>query len=113
MLVEIEGCESMEDQEIADWLNVDQCDPGYQLLSEDEIVAEFSQPIPNENLSSDDEAEEDTTINHTQAASMFDKLLTYLERQDDTSPAELLLTKRLRDRSAKKRTSAVKQRFFF
>lgn len=110
MLVEIEGCESMEDQEIADWLNVDQCDPGYQLLSEDEIVEEFSQPTPNENLSSDDEAEEDATINHTQAASMFDQLLTYLERQDDTSPAELLLTKRLRDRSAKKRTSAVKQK---
>lgn len=35
ILADIEGCESMEEGEIYDWLDVDRGDPGYQELTED------------------------------------------------------------------------------
>ena len=84
-------------------------DSGYQLLSDDEIVAQCSQQ-PSEDKSSDNDVEEETVVNHTETTSMFEELLSYLERQDETSPAELLTTKQLQDRAASKRASKLRQK---
>lgn len=101
----IEGCSDIQEQDVSEWINLEKDDPGHQFLSEDEC----SQQVEDD-VSSDDDAEEKTGPNHTEATSMFEKLMSYLERQDDTSPAELLTMKRLRDRAARKRSSKLKQK---
>lgn len=75
-------------------------------------MMKFSKQDIGEKLSSDNDPTSDVTT-HIEATSMFKKLFDHFERQDDSSPSELLLMKRLRDRSARKRTSAVKQKKYY
>lgn len=70
-------------------------------------MMKFSKQDIGEKLSSGYDPTSDGTT-HIEATSMFEKLFNHLERQDDSSPSELLLMKRLQDWFARKRTSAVK-----
>ena len=74
------------------------CDKGYSELS---ICSVHS---------SDDDVEEKTGVNHTEATWMFEELLSYLERQNETSPAELLTMKWLCDQAATKWASKLTQK---
>ena len=47
---------------------------------------------------------------HDEATTMLEGLMTYFEKQNDTSSAELLTLRCLRDRTAKRRQSLLKQK---
>lgn len=92
----------------AEWLAQDTSDPGYQLLSDDEIVA----MVVNEGGESEDESSEEPTttcVTHAQAYSALETALTWLESQTDTDPAHLLLVRRWRNSAAMKRTQTQTQ----
>lgn len=111
MLQNLEGGSQVQIEEVAEWIQGDE-DP-HPTMSEDDIVAACSSHQTTE-LSSDDDddpsVEEKKGPNHTAATRMFEDIMVYLEQQDETSPAELLLIRRLRDRAAKKRSSNLKQK---
>lgn len=76
-------------------------DIGHQVLSEDEIVEACIANTATENDSSegdDDDMEEPVGLTNGEATTMLEKLKTYFEKQSDTSSAELLTLRRLRDR---------------
>ncbi|KAG8300750.1 Transmembrane protein 68 [Homalodisca vitripennis] len=52
---------------------------------------------------------EDPVMSHGDAVTKLNELMVYFERQAETSPAELLMLKRLRDRTARKRQTTLAQ----
>jgi hypothetical protein len=49
-------------------------------------------------------------MSHTEGLNAIETALRYVEQQEDTTPAELLLLRRLRNIEAKKRGTAIKQK---
>lgn len=112
MLRNVEGGTEIQLEDVAEWIQGDE-DP-HPTMTEDDIVASCSSQQAAE-LSSDDDDPDDSVDekkgpNHTEATRMLDEVMVYLEQQDETSPTEMLLIKRLRDRAAKKRSSNLKQK---
>ena len=76
-ILDIERCAQLQEEDVSEWMNSEKDDPGYQLLSDDEIVAQCSQH-PGEHKSFHDDVEEKMGVNHTEVTSMFEELLSYL-----------------------------------
>lgn len=109
---QLEGCADVEESDISEWMNSDN-DIGHQVLSEDEIVEACIANTATEIDSSEDDddgTEESASPTHGEATTMLEGLMTYFEKQSDTSSAELLTLRRLRDRTAKRRQSLLKQK---
>ncbi|KAG8281477.1 hypothetical protein J6590_058371 [Homalodisca vitripennis] len=82
---------------------------GYEPLTDEEVIASF---LPDANESDAEEADgdiEDPVMSHGDAVTKLNELMVYFERQAETSPAELLMLKRLRDRTARKRQTTLAQ----
>jgi hypothetical protein len=47
---------------------------------------------------------------HMEGLNAIETALRYVEQQEDTTPADLLLLRRLRNRAAKKQGTAIKQK---
>jgi hypothetical protein len=98
--------------DISEWINGD-TDVGHQVLSEDEIVNACIENIEIEVDSSedgDDGTDQSTGPTHGEATVMLEQLMTYFEKQSETSSAELLTFGRLRNRTAKLRQSSLKKK---
>ena len=87
----------------------DSTDPGYQLLTDSEIVAEVTRGGDSLDPESDDEVEPQPTVSHAQAFDAFETALKWLEGQSDTDPFHLLLVRKWRDTAAQKRVQTLKQ----
>lgn len=112
MFNQIDGCSNLEMEDIQLWLKDDN-DGGYSAMTDEEIIASCSSTQQEDSDSGEEEGEtSNTQPEMTHAAAMFqlENIMTYLERQPETAPAELLVIKRLRDRAAVKRHTKVKQR---
>uniref|UniRef100_A0A1B6LQW8 DDE-1 domain-containing protein n=2 Tax=Graphocephala atropunctata TaxID=36148 RepID=A0A1B6LQW8_9HEMI len=98
----IDGCSEVDEEDIDNWLLMDS-DGGYKSITDEEIIASCG-VSNNENAEDSDVDEPDVsepdTITHSEAVNLVDKLMTYFEKQEEKSPNELLLLKRLRDRFA-------------
>ncbi|KAG8331672.1 hypothetical protein J6590_037138 [Homalodisca vitripennis] len=73
------------------------------------LIASF---LPDANESDAEEADgdiEDPVMSHRNAVTKLNELMVYFERQAETSPAELLMLKRLRDRTARTRQTTLAQ----
>ena len=95
-------------QHPTDWLAEDSDDPGHQILSDNEIVAEINGEA--DDLPSDTDVDKDsteTTVSHAKAYEALGITLEWLEAQGDT--AHLLLVKKWRDTAARKRFDCLKQ----
>ena len=91
------------------WLAEDTDDPGYQILSDSEKVAEVNGESGD--LPSDDEGVDESTeptVSHAKAYEAFGTALKWLEAQDDVDTAHLLV-KKWRDIDAVKRSDCLKQ----
>lgn len=104
---QIDDCSDVDASDIDNWLETDN-DGGYGALTDEEIIASCS------SKDADNETDEDTehqpkVISHEEATSSLEKLMGYFERQPETTPAELLMLKRMRDRTARKRYAKLKQ----
>ena len=92
-----------------DWLAEDITDPGYQLMSDTEIITEVTRVDINSDPESDVEIVLQPSVTHTQAFDAFQTALDWLEAQSDTDPSRLLLVRKWRDTAAQKRANAMKQ----
>ena len=86
------------------WLAEDSNDPGYQLMTDSEIVADILGKPNNQDsdLSSDDEMNSQPFVTGAEACNAFETALRWLEAQEGTDPFHLLLVKRWRDTAAQK-----------
>lgn len=105
----LKGCGTIDENDVDVWMNSEE-DFDRILLTVDEIVSAcLRDPVTSARLSEDEgEADGQASITHGEGLRMLDGVLTYLEQQSDTSPAELLTVKRIRDRSARKRAQSLK-----
>lgn len=90
-----------------EWLDEDAFDPGYQLMTDEEIIADTL----NENIvdDSDDEAEAISSVTPAQACSAFDTVLEWLESEGGVDSSHLLLIKKWRNIAAMKHLQKLKQ----
>jgi len=91
-----------------DWLEQDASDPGYQIMSEDEIVSTVQNEDGDSDSDSSDELSLQCPVSHAQAYGAFEIALEWLESQQADS-AHLMLVKKWRDQAAVKRGAALKQ----
>ncbi|GBM07000.1 hypothetical protein AVEN_63450-1 [Araneus ventricosus] len=98
-------CGNCEDDDVSSWLDCDADDTGFQLTSDDEIIAQVRKPNSDDVNSESDEDEviETSNISNFDAFECFAKGLMWLEQQTDSDSTELMLLKQLRDREAKQR----------
>lgn len=91
-----------------DWLEQDASDPGYQIMTEDEIVSAVQNEDSDSDSNSSDELSLQCPVSHAQACGAFEIALEWLESQQ-ADPAHLMLVKKWRDQAAVKRGAALKQ----
>ncbi|GBO09966.1 Jerky -like [Araneus ventricosus] len=105
------GCGNCEGDYISSWLNCDADDVGFQLMRDDEIIAQVRKPNSDDDNSESDEVKviETSKISNSDAFDCFAKGLMWLDQQTDSDSTELMLLKRLRDRAAKRRQSCLRQ----
>ncbi|KAG8320469.1 hypothetical protein J6590_068374 [Homalodisca vitripennis] len=95
MFQNIDGCSEVDENDITLWLGADN-NGGYEPLTDEEVTASF---LPDANESDAEEADgdiEDPVMSHGDAVTKLNELMVYFGRQAETSPAELLMLKRLR-----------------
>ncbi|KAG8285736.1 AP-2 complex subunit alpha-2 [Homalodisca vitripennis] len=106
MFQNIDGCSEVDGNDITLWLGADN-NGGYKPLTDEEVIASF---LSDANESDAEEADgdiEDPVMSHGDAVTKLNELMVYFEWQAETSPAELLMLKRLRDRTARKRQTTL------
>ncbi len=97
------------------WLTEDAADPGYQLLSDDDIVEQVVKQTFPEDSDNDDDGDEypsefDEIPKPGEVADMLEKCLLWYERQQESStPTSALLLKQIRDLAITKRHASLKQ----
>ncbi|XP_067136916.1 jerky protein homolog-like [Centruroides vittatus] len=112
LIKECYGFEECDNENIQDWLECDADDPGYQILSDDEIIASVidnQDPCDDEEEPSDDNRAEKGPSSE-EAFHGLETAMKWLEQQEECDTIQLLFLKHVRDLVAKKRVSAVKQK---
>ncbi|MFS1564304.1 MAG: hypothetical protein ACL7AX_13000 [Candidatus Arsenophonus phytopathogenicus] len=113
IIEEIPGSSACEVENVTDWLNCDQDDPGYQIMTDEEIVETLNNATAadeDDDCGDDDEMEDKKGPTHSEAFDALNVALEWAERQDECNPMIVLEVKRLRDLAARKRTTATKQK---
>ena len=100
--------ESTAWQSPSEWLTEDSEDPGYQLMTDDEIVAQVSGEADLPGSESEEEPDLAPTVSHARAHEAFGIALQWLEAQG-TDPAHLLLVKNWMTIAGRKRTNSLTQ----
>ena len=100
--------------EIQTWLENDEQDPGFQLLTEEEICAAVTLNTQEDNVS--DESDEDESsvttqcpVSHSSAAYMLDKSLQWLEHQPEPTVHNVTVLRELWNLASNKRLQALTQ----
>ena len=95
------------------WLAEDSEDPGYQLLTDTEIVAEVTGEKEDSDSGTDDEMVPQELVSHAQAFNAFETSLRWLEAQPNIDPFHLLLVRKWRDCAAQKEPKLKNKLHFF
>ena len=107
--------------EVSEWLQCDMADPGVQLLSDDEIcemVMTDSREEEEEGEEDEEEGEEDEEtiedtyscpVSHSEAATMLEKCLIWLEHQAEASVYKTTMLRKLRQIAVRKRVQSLWQ----
>ncbi|GBM31245.1 hypothetical protein AVEN_223443-1 [Araneus ventricosus] len=93
LLKQIPGCGIPEEDDVNSWLDCDADDAGFQLMSDDEIIAQVQKPNSDDDNSDEDEVVETSKISNSDAFECFAKGLMWLEQQTDSDSTELMLLK--------------------
>ena len=78
----------MNEDEISTWLNSDRNDPGFQIMSDDEICDYVISEANHQDNEDEDDSEEQHNacpITNSHAAHMLEKCLTWLEHQPEAN----------------------------
>ena len=104
---------NLNDSDISDWIGADSCDPGYQVLTDQDIIEQITctNPQPSTENESDSDSEDSSSdiLTNGEAMEMLDKCLKWYECQSDATPTSIMLLKRIRDLAAKQRYASLKQ----
>ena len=95
-------------QSPSEWMSEDSGDPGYQLLTDNEIVAQVSGEADLSASESEDEQDPGPTVSHAQAHEAFGIALQWLEAKG-TDPAHLLLVQNWMTVAGRKRNDSLTQ----
>ena len=102
----------LSNSDISDWIGADSCDPGYQVLTNQEIIEQVTctNPQLSTENKNDSESEDSSSVpTNGVAMEVLDKYLIWYECQSDATPTSVLLLKRIRDLAAKQRYASLKQ----
>ncbi|KAJ8886665.1 hypothetical protein PR048_012877 [Dryococelus australis] len=118
LIKESSGFEECDKENIQDWLECDVNDPGYQVLTDNEIIASVindQDPCDNKEEPSSDHTEKGPSSE--EAFHCLETVMKWFAQQEECDAVQLLSLKCLRDLAAKKLVSALKQKkildFFF
>ena len=105
---------SLDQQEVAEWLNSDINDPGVQIYTDSEIC-DMVTDEKGEIDSEDEEIEEGLKkevcpVSNSQAACCFQQCLTWLENQPEATVCNTTLLRELQSLASNKRFESLKQR---
>ncbi|XP_046629071.1 jerky protein homolog-like [Neodiprion virginianus] len=108
----IPGFTECDNDDAENWLKDDANDPGYQILTDDQIVSSVlhDEDSDSDDKHSDESVEASKQPSHGEAFGALETAMEWYEKQPECCQTQLLLLKRLRDLAAKKRASVVKQR---
>ena len=100
-----------DETDVEEWLQMDASDPGYTLLSDDEIVQTVTSPNTAETDNGDCDEPHDVQLipSHAEACEMFQKCILWAEQQSETTGAHMMSLQCLMDMSAQKRMSTLRQ----
>ena len=106
------GCDVSQEQ-LDVWLNSDCNDPGFLIMTDEEIC----ETVISQSCSEEKEEEEEEDgggvrqcpVTHSEAASMFDKCLTWLQHQPEANQYNTSTLRSLHILAAQKRTHSLKQ----
>ena len=104
---QLPGSSECSTEKIQEWMECDKEDPGWETLTEQEILESVVRET-NDDKEDDDEdesgvMEKPDVPTHGEATEMAAKLMCWLERQPETDPTQLMLLKNIRDLAATKR----------
>lgn len=105
--------QTVNEDEVSEWISSDLNDQGYIHLSEDEIIASIVHQEEQHEEESDDEdsqQEQGAKISHSTAVKMFDQCLLWLQQQEEASLYDVGAIRELRDFAARKRINSFKQK---
>ena len=100
---------NIEQEELSEWLSSDLQDTGCETLTDEQICDLVSKPGVDPEGDSDEEEQPVCPVSHSQAASMFDKCLTWLEYQQEASAYNTSVLRELRTLASEKRVNSLKQ----
>lgn len=95
--------------DIAEWTQNEQ----QHILTDEEILNEIRKPadtIEVDEETMEEESALDTHITHGSGLKSLNDSLIYIEQQPETTPDEIIIIKRLRDRASKKKTEYLRQK---
>ena len=107
---------NMDQDELDGWLSSDSNDPGFQLMTEDEIcdhvMSEAASAGADEEKDEDEDEEEHYVcpISNSAAAHMLDQCLTWLEDQPEADSYNISTLKGLRALAVRKRGQSLRQK---
>uniref|UniRef100_H3A2J1 HTH psq-type domain-containing protein n=1 Tax=Latimeria chalumnae TaxID=7897 RepID=H3A2J1_LATCH len=112
ILKHTEGCENVDNENIEQWFEVDSTEPGYEVLTDSEIVrrVQGQADITSENEEEQTELIPKRRISHASALEWTENLLDYLEQKDDTLLSDKLVLRRLRTTIRNKQKTSMKQK---
>lgn len=110
LVQQIPGCSTMNEDGLQEWMAADN-----ELEMGDEDICEL---VTNENDGGNGDSDNDdeelisvnqSSITHAAACEMFEKIIPYIEQQEETTASDIILFRKWRDRAAEKRLSQSKQ----
>ena len=97
-----------EKTDVTKWLN---CDPGFQILNDEEILQEIS-ASDEQDQENEEESPEGRNIGptHSEAFQCLDVAMKWFECQEECNSRQLMYLKSIRDLAASKRSATLKQK---
>ena len=101
---------NISNQEISEWLDQDSDDPGYQYLTDTEIIDQVTTAPEEANDDDDDDSSYSQEVATCEEVTrLLDKCLSWYECQDECTAPSLMVLKNVRDLAAQKRFTNAKQ----
>ncbi|KAG8307108.1 hypothetical protein J6590_031507 [Homalodisca vitripennis] len=106
------GFEQCDKDDAMEWLAVDSNDPGYQILTDQEIADMLNEEETKtmESDSHDPEHETEETGAHSETFVAAETLMSWLEKRKESPATQQILLKRIKDLATKKRTTTAVQK---
>ena len=106
------GFEQCDENDLHRWLEKDIGDPGFQILTDEEIVGSVLAETNDEVLTNEEKCDESEIkgSTHAEAFDAFKTAMEWCEQQNKCCSTQLLFLKKMRDLAATKRVTNLKQK---